>query len=148
MHRGVGKFDIVVSSQLDTDKVDMWETSTLTQTAQYTCCAVASRVSNVVELTGVLHILYTVLSAAGFGRELYSNWLACMHGHVSNSHGEWWSARCSENGEELPGDSDQLCGAHMEGKHGSTGHGALGQTLRSEYQVGLKSRSFGMAQQL
>ena len=56
MHEGVRKFDIVVSSQLDTDEVDMWETSTLSQTDKYAHCAVASHVSNVVELTGVLHI--------------------------------------------------------------------------------------------
>ena len=38
--------------------------------------------------------------------------------------------RCSENGEELLGDSDQLCGAHMEGKHGSTGHGESNSPVR------------------
>ena len=41
-----------------------------------------------------------------------------------------WSARCFENGEELPGDSDQLCGAHMEEKHGSTGHGGSNSPVR------------------
>ena len=53
---GVDKFDIVASSLLDTDEVDMWEMFALIQTARCARCAVASHISNVVELTGVLHI--------------------------------------------------------------------------------------------
>ena len=123
MYGGVGKFDTVVSSQLDTDEVNLWETSILTQTAQYTRCAVASHVSNVVELTGVLHNYTLSFQQLGLvGNCTATGWLVYMVMSATLMV-SGWSGRCSENGEALPGDSDQLCGAHMEGKHGSTGHG-------------------------
>ena len=59
-----------------------------------------------------------------------------------------WSARCFENGEELPGDSIATSFVVPIWKGNMAAQVMVGPTLRSGYQVGLKSRSFGMAQQL
>ena len=129
---GVDKFDTVASSPLDTDEVDMymWKTFAFIQTAQYTCCAVASHVSNVVELTGVLHNYTLSFQQLGLvGNCTATGWLVYMVMSATLMV-SGWSARCFENGEELPGDSDQLCGAHMEEKHGSTGHGGSNSPVR------------------